>query len=122
MLNSFIPHKMELSESSNPSNTREKPSSVLIYNKKMNGVDYVDQQLAPYESLRKTVKWYKKLAFHIFDLCIYNSHILYNNMHNEKNISYKEFLMNMIKELIECPDRTQAPKSTEPEHGHYPEK
>jgi len=77
MLNTFVPHVMLFSDSRNPQNSRNKPISVLLYNNKMGGVDYIDQKLAPYESLRKTVKWYKKFAFHLIDLTIHNSHVLF---------------------------------------------
>jgi len=51
----------------------------MVYNKKMGGVNHIDQQLAPYETLRKTIKWYKKLAFHLIDSALYNSHVLFKH-------------------------------------------
>ena len=40
-----------------------KPQAVKAYNSHMGGVDRVDQQLHGLQSLRKSYKWYKKLAF-----------------------------------------------------------
>ena len=42
-----------------------KPSVICDYNKHMGGVDRNDELLGFYTSLRKTLKWYKKLAFHL---------------------------------------------------------
>jgi len=104
MLNSFIPHQMVESTSANPRNTRMKPNSVMIYNAKMGGVDHVDQQMAPYESLRKSIKWYKKFAFHLFDLAVYNSYVIFKfhcTNTKESKLIYKNYLMALIEEMIE---------------------
>ena len=45
-----------------------KPSAVLEYNKNMGGVDKADMLLSSVGSVRKTVKWYEKLFFHILDM------------------------------------------------------
>jgi hypothetical protein len=54
MLNTFMAHHMELSTSANPQNTREKPATVLLYNKVMGAVDGVDKTVKPYQSVRKS--------------------------------------------------------------------
>lgn len=43
----------------------------------MGAVDKQDQMLEPYSAARKTMKWYRKLAFHLLQLAMLNSHILY---------------------------------------------
>ena len=100
MLNSFLPHSMENFVSNNPNNTRQKPKSVLLYNSKMGGVDYIDQTLAPYESLRKSLKWYKKLAFHLIDLAVYNSYIVWKHYNSGTKLVFKDFLANLIREIL----------------------
>ena len=40
-----------------------KPSCILTYNRGMGGVDNSDQRASTYCSVRKYVKWYKKLFF-----------------------------------------------------------
>jgi len=42
----------------------KKPEAVIEYNANMGGVDILDQKLKPYECLRKSVRWYRKLFFH----------------------------------------------------------
>jgi len=77
MLNTFIGHRMEHVNSRNPKNSREEPSSVLLYNSKMGGVDEVDKMMKPYQNHKKILKWYKKIYFHMLDLAAYNSFVLY---------------------------------------------
>jgi len=50
---------------------------VLDYNKNKTGVDRSDQMLSYYTFSRETVKWWKKLFFHLLDLAVVNAHILY---------------------------------------------
>ena len=61
-----------------------KPAVVLDYNKYKTGVDRSDQMLSYYTFSRKTVKWWKKLFFHLFDLAVVNAHILHNKSREEK--------------------------------------
>lgn len=45
-----------------------KPRPIIDYNKYMGGVDRVDQVLHYYTCVRKTMKWYRKLFFHLLDV------------------------------------------------------
>lgn len=47
---------------------KEKPVCVIDYNSNMGGVDRVDMLLSSIESVRKTIKWYKKVFFSSFGL------------------------------------------------------
>ena len=51
-----------------------KPAAVLDYNKYKTGVDRSDQMLSYYSFERKTIKWWEKLFFHLFDLVVVNAH------------------------------------------------
>lgn len=53
------------------------PSAILEYNQYMNPVDLADQHLS-YHSLtvRKTIKWWKKLFWRLIDTAILNSSIV----------------------------------------------
>ncbi|KAJ8933495.1 hypothetical protein NQ314_013972 [Rhamnusium bicolor] len=42
--------------------SREKPATILHYNRHMGGVDRQDQMTSYYPASRKTIRWYKKLA------------------------------------------------------------
>jgi hypothetical protein len=53
---------------------KTKPSAVLDNNRYKIGMDKSDQMLSYYFFQRKSVKWWKKLFFHIFDLALVNAH------------------------------------------------
>lgn len=53
-----------------------KPNTVLNYIKYMSDVDR-SNQMSYYLFERKTIKWWKKLFFHLFHLVIVNAHILH---------------------------------------------
>lgn len=54
-----------------------KPLCITEYNTNMGAVDKHDQMLQPYSIARKTMKWYKKLTFHLIHVALLNSYILY---------------------------------------------
>jgi hypothetical protein len=54
-----------------------KPSIVQSYNDFMGGVDTSDAMLYSYLDKRRTVKYWKKIAFNIFSRMILNSYIIY---------------------------------------------
>lgn len=101
MINSFIKHEMVDKISSNPNNTRMKPNTVLIYNSKMGGVDDVDKVTKPNKSIRKTIKWYKKVYFHLWDHAVYNSFRAYKVLHPTSKRGYKCFLESLVKEILQ---------------------
>lgn len=75
---------------------------------KVGGVDLSDQ-INQYDScLRKTTKWYKKLFFHLFNLCIVNSYLLYKKF-SEKKLNSHDFKIALARSLIE-----EAPDASKP--------
>jgi len=61
-----------------------KPAARLDYNKYKTGVDLSDQMLSCYSFERKTVNWWKKVSFHLFNLVVANAHILHNKTSKKK--------------------------------------
>jgi len=55
----------------------KQPECVYRYNQFMNGVDKSDQHLAKYNLLRKFIRWWKTLFFHMVDISVVNSFILF---------------------------------------------
>ena len=91
-----------------------KPSAVLEYNKNMGGVDKADMLLSSVGSVRKTVKWYKKLFFHILDMAILNSHSLYQT-NSGKIVSLADFQLKLITQILEkYVDRTNNKRHAAP--------
>jgi hypothetical protein len=76
------------------------PTAVTVYQQRMGAVDRVDQRLSYFRLSRaRTRKYWKVLAFGVFDLLIHNSLVLYNKHINE-NIGAKDFRIKLAKELI----------------------
>ncbi|UYV62249.1 PGBD5 [Cordylochernes scorpioides] len=78
-----------------------KPAIVVDYNKNKAGVDISDQFMAYYPFHRRTLKWWKKLFFHIFGLTIVNSHIVYNKLTTGQKMPLREYHLAIIERLME---------------------
>lgn len=61
-----------------------KPTCIIEYNKNMGSLDKTDMMLSSVNCLRKSVQWYKKIAFHIVNLYLLNSHTMYKNVTRKK--------------------------------------
>jgi hypothetical protein len=78
--------------SSRGTHCKIKPAAVLVYKYK-SGVNRYDQMLSYNSFARKTIKRWKKLFFHLFDLVMVNAHILHNKSSKQKmslEILYKK--------------------------------
>lgn len=76
-----------------------KPLSVLKYNKYMGAIDKTDMLLCSVECVRRTVKWYKKLFFHLIDLSLLNAYSAYKTCTGIK-ISLADFQYQLIREIF----------------------
>ncbi|KAF2888882.1 hypothetical protein ILUMI_17291 [Ignelater luminosus] len=77
-----------------------KPKLVHEYNDTMGGVDRVDQHLADYTLPRKRgKKYYKKIFFHLFDLALWNSFVLYSKTGGAETAL--EYRMDIVKLIME---------------------
>ena len=69
----------------------QRPSLISDYNKNMGGVDHMDHMdhmLVYYAIGRKTIKWYKRIFWRVFEMAIVNSFVLYTLCHPEKKITH----------------------------------
>ena len=82
----------------NPTIPKQKPKCIVEYNKHMGGVDRTDQLLEPFKVARKSLKWYKKLAFHLMQLSLLNSFLLYKKDGGRKLLL--DFQRNVIASLL----------------------
>lgn len=98
-----------------------KPECVLDYNCNMGAVDRTDMLLSTTESVRKSIKWYKKLFFHLLDLSLLNAHVLYN-ITTGKNIPLADFQLSLVKEIIaeHHKIKPRASTSSKPDDAHSP--
>ena len=69
------------------------------YNEKRGIIDKATMQIKFSESLRKTIKWYKKLFFHIIDLSVLNTDISFKNKKHQ-NLQLSKFKLEIIPDLI----------------------
>lgn len=76
-----------------------KPQCVVEYNKNMGAVDKTDLLLSSIETVRKTVKWYKKVFFHLVDLTVLNACVLHKVL-TGKNTTVAEYQLNLVKQLL----------------------
>ncbi|KAK3798268.1 hypothetical protein RRG08_017183 [Elysia crispata] len=68
-----------------------RPKISAEYNKNMGGVDKTDQLLQPYDCAKKSLKWTKKLFFHLCQMSLCNSFLL------AKKEGYDKSLLNFIE-------------------------
>ena len=81
---------------------KQKPVCNIDYTANMCGVDHSDQMLAYAPLHRKTVKWWKKLAFHLLTLAMVQAHCLYNKHrrhHGKKTSQIIDFTISVCEAL-----------------------
>jgi hypothetical protein len=87
----------------------KQPRAVDRYNSYMNAVDRSDQILSKNNLLRKCLRWWKVLFFHMIDISIINSYILFeihrkanpgiNELKRPKKYSVLEFREELVRDL-----------------------
>nr|XP_027235272.1 uncharacterized protein LOC113826581 [Penaeus vannamei] len=76
-----------------------KPQCIVDHNAGMKGVGLGDQLASPYPPVRRSIKWYKKLFFYLFDLATVNAHIIYKYLdHRRQQVDFRLDLGNAIIE------------------------
>lgn len=88
---------------------KTKPAAVIDYNKKKFGVDLSDQ-LMSYGALdHRSVKWWRKLAFHLMVMAVTNATILYNKCFR-KSVPVTHFIQKICSELVTLEDASTIDK------------
>ena len=80
-----------------------RPLIIEKYNKFMGGVDKSDQFLAYHNVLRKTVRYWKTLFYHLVDIAIVNAFVIYNIKATEigaKNVTENDFRDTLVLQII----------------------
>jgi hypothetical protein len=76
----------------------------------MGGVDLSDQVLQYYAALRRCLKWWKKLFFHLFNLMLVNAYKLFQKYGDPpKKKSHLQFRCDIVKSLIESSPLSPKP-------------
>jgi len=76
-----------------------KPAAVIDYNANMQLVDKSDMQIGIVETVRKSIKWYRKLFFHFVDIALLNAYNMYL-MKTGNKPHLKNFRLAVIRQLI----------------------
>lgn len=72
-----------------------------VHNQSMGGVDLVDHYISSYCFIRKSVKWWHKVFFWLFETAIVNSFILFNCNKSPKEISRQRvYRKQLVKQLV----------------------
>ena len=78
-----------------------KPQVVLDYNEGRQGTDLSDQLLTYHTCLRRSVKWYRKVAFElIFGTAVVNSYLIYKEIYASSNIQILQFRESLVRSLL----------------------
>lgn len=78
----------------------KKPKEVAEYNAHMGGIDRKDQMVSYYSSPKKTIRWYKKVFFHMLDIAVWNAFYLYKkNIKNNEKYQFLDFRDELIKQM-----------------------
>lgn len=78
----------------------KKPVCIREYNMNMGAVDRCDMLYSSTETVRKSIKCYKKIFFHLLDMSILNAHAIYM-LKTGNTLPLIDFQLQLVKELIE---------------------
>ena len=82
--------------------TREpviKPDITQDYTLNMRLIDKADMLLGPVECIRKTIKWYKKLFFHLIDISMLNAYNMYLTKTGDR-VAIRDFYYEVGRQLL----------------------
>ncbi|KAJ8392440.1 hypothetical protein AAFF_G00075650 [Aldrovandia affinis] len=74
-----------------------KPECIVAYNSCMNGVDKLDQNIAYYPFIRRSLNWSKKFVAYLFQLSMFNAHVLYKARNPGECKSHLEFIRRLVR-------------------------
>ncbi|KAL7644748.1 UNVERIFIED_CONTAM: hypothetical protein RMT77_004561 [Armadillidium vulgare] len=94
-----------------------KPEAVIDYNKGKTGIDLSDQMASYATTLRKGVKWYRKLGLELLlGLSMVNAHYIYQYV-TKKKLGIRQFRIKVTESLLKC-EQTQRYKSPKQKQTH----
>ena len=91
-------HLPEMREHTSRTERKMKPTANIDYTQNMNGVDLSDQMMSYAPMARKTMKWWKKVAFHLLTLATVQAQCLYNK--HQKNLGRPTLSMTRFSKQV----------------------
>ena len=76
-----------------------KPISVVDYNQHMGTIDKIDMLISPMSCIQKSVKWYKKVFFHLINYAVLNSYSMYK-INTGAHTTFATFQLELTRQLI----------------------
>lgn len=67
------------------------PQAIDVYNQHMGGVDLLDSMLGYYRIHLRSRKWYKRIFFHMIDLCMVNAWLLWRRVNENTYMPLFDF-------------------------------
>ena len=91
----------------------KKPKMIIDYNGGKGGVDVSDQLSSFSSSLRKTVRWYHKVAMELLlgTACV-NAYLLYRSLPNSKKMTITEFRESIVESMLGLGEETGSTQAT----------
>lgn len=78
----------------------KKPLCIVKYNENMGAIDRSDMMMSSIDSMRKSIKWYKKLFIHTLDICLLNAHAMHSTR-NPIRLPLAQFQLRVIRQIFE---------------------
>ena len=104
MISTKLSHSVASVETgkNNKSNKRiMKPQVIVDYNEGKHGVDLSDQLSTYYTCLRRSKKWYRKMAFEmIFGMSIVNAYLMYQENDDRSRTTKLQFRESLVQSLL----------------------
>ncbi|KAK9680994.1 DDE Tnp 1-like zinc-ribbon [Popillia japonica] len=103
------PEQVVTTKKNKEGNSIKKPKVVVDYNYTMGGVDRLDQHLRNYQIAKtRGKKYYKKIFFHLLDLAVFNSFVLYQK--NGGRMSNLDYRTELVEQMIRKYHSSTIPK------------
>lgn len=75
------------------------PQSVDVYNQHMGGVDLLDSMLGYYRIHLRSRQWYKRIFFHMVDMCLVNTWLLWRRINSNQYMTLFDFKLTVSEHL-----------------------
>ena len=98
-----------------------KPEILNKYNKYMGGVDRADQMLSYTPFRMKTLKWWKRVWFHVVNVALLNAYVIYKEKtvaDGEKSpMTSRKFRRDIVQSIFTSADAAKVPSLFPPKRG-----
>ena len=94
--------------------SQRKPACIVAFNKSMNGVDKLDQNIVYYPCIGKINKWTKKFVAYMFEISLFNAFTIYKAKNPQGNSKcLMSFILSVVKSWARLSTRqvTRAPRA-----------